>query len=208
MSFEDAVRGITTTVSLPEDVRCRTCKEAAPPPGRRRTPATLRGKGTLDDNQGLFSLSTVCPKCNGRGTIVDTPCPTCHGTGTDDGPGRSRCVSPGVENGQRIRVKGRGAPGQGMARPAISTWSCGWASMRGSGGGFEPHADVPVSFPEAALGSTVTVPPSKTSDTSCPAGTSRAPCCGSVGVACRPEREERGQGGDLLVKVDVEVPKP
>ena len=74
------------------------------------------GTGSLNDNQGLFSLSTVCPDCMGRGTLFDTPCPVCHGTGTEHKVRSVKVRIPaGVEDGQRIRVKGRGAPGQGMA---------------------------------------------------------------------------------------------
>ena len=76
------------------------------------------GTGSLNDNQGLFSLSTVCPECIGRGTLFDTPCPICAGTGTEQKVRTVKVRIPaGVEGGQRIRVKGRGAPGQGMAPP-------------------------------------------------------------------------------------------
>ena len=71
LSFEDAVKGVTVTVNLPEDTRCHTCKGSGAAPGTStHTCDRCGGQGTLDDNQGLFSLSTVCPKCNGRGTLV------------------------------------------------------------------------------------------------------------------------------------------
>jgi len=119
LSFEDAVRGATVSVHVPEDTRCRTCNGSGAAPGTKtHTCDRCNGRGVLDDNQGLFSLSTVCPKCNGRGTLVDTPCPTCHGTGVERRNRQVKVRVPaGVENGQRIRVKGRGARGQGMAPP-------------------------------------------------------------------------------------------
>ena len=120
LSFEDAVHGVHHLGQRPE----RRALLDLPRHGRRaghRHPhlPALRGTGSLDDNQGLFSLSTVCPDCTGRGTLVDTPCPTVPGhRHRAEGPLRSRSGSlPGVEDGQRIRVKGRGAPGQGMAPP-------------------------------------------------------------------------------------------
>ncbi len=117
LSFDDAVKGVTTSVNVPQDTRCHTCNGSGAAPGTATHPCDqCGGTGTLNDNQGLFSLSTVCPKCHGRGTLVDTPCPTCAGTGTERRVRNVKVrIPPGVEDGQRIRVKGRGEPGQGMA---------------------------------------------------------------------------------------------
>ena len=59
----------------------------------RHLPA-LRGPGTLQDNQGLFSLSQICPQCGGRGTIVTTPAPPARAPGSSTATARSRCASP------------------------------------------------------------------------------------------------------------------
>ncbi len=119
LSFLDAVHGVTTSVNVPAgrallDLPRQRCGaghvDAHLPP--------LRRAGSLNDNQGLFSFSPSCPDCVGRGTLVDTPCPICHGTGTRAKVRSIKVRIPaGVEDGQRIRVKGRGAPGQGMAPP-------------------------------------------------------------------------------------------
>ena len=74
------------------------------------------GTGTLQDDQGLFSLSQICPQCGGRGTVVTTPCPTCRGTGVEHRDREVKVRIPGgVADGQRIRVKGKGAAGRGNA---------------------------------------------------------------------------------------------
>src|SRR5271165_2226978 len=207
LSFEDAVKGVTVTVNLPEDARCHTCKGSGAAPGTStHTCDRCGGQGTLDDNQGLFSLSTVCPKCNGRGTLVDTPCPTCHGTGTERRTRRVKVRVPaGVSDGQRIRVKGRGLPGEGMA-PAgdlyvvVNVEKHPFFGRRGK----NLTLTVPVTFPEA----TVTVP---TLDDPV---TLRIPPGTSAGTVLR----VRGRGvpaasgrngstpGDLMVKIDVVVP--
>ena len=117
LSFQDAVHGVTTSVNVPQEVRCSNCRGSGAAPGTStHTCPRCGGTGSLNDNQGLFSLSTVCPDCMGRGTLFDTPCPVCHGTGQEHKVRAVKVRIPaGVEDGQRIRVKGRGAPGQGMA---------------------------------------------------------------------------------------------
>ncbi len=212
LSFADAIHGATASVNVPEDVRCHTCGGSGAAPGTpTHTCPRCNGRGTLDDNQGLFSLSTICPNCNGRGTVVESPCPTCHGTGTER---RNRVVKvrvpAGVEDGQRIRVKGRGAPGQGSA-PAGDLYVVVRVSADRRFGrrGRNLTVSVPVTFPEAALGTTVTVP---TLDGPV---TVRVP----PGTAPGTHLRVRGRGvaagsgkngakpGDLLVRVDVVVPK-
>ena len=84
LSFQDAVHGVTTSVNVPQEVRCSNCRGSGAAPGTStHTCPRCGGTGSLNDNQGLFSLSTVCPDCMGRGTLFDTPCPVCHGTGTE-----------------------------------------------------------------------------------------------------------------------------
>ena len=119
LSFQDAVHGVTTSVNVPQEIRCSNCRGSGAAPGTStHTCPRCGGTGSLNDNQGLFSLSTVCPDCMGRGTLFDTPCPVCHGTGSEQKVRSVKVRIPaGVEDGQRIRVKGRGAPGQGMAPP-------------------------------------------------------------------------------------------
>ena len=69
LSFEDAVRGVTTSVNVAGEARCETCHGSGAAPGTSPvTCPTCHGRGALDDNQGLFSLSRVCPQCSGRGT--------------------------------------------------------------------------------------------------------------------------------------------
>ncbi len=209
LSFEDAVRGVTTTVNVPQDSRCRTCNGTGAAPGTSTHVCDrCNGRGVLDDNQGLFSLSTICPKCNGRGVLVDTPCPTCNGTGVERRNRKVKVRIPaGVEDGQRIRVKGRGAPGQGMAPPGdlyvvVHAGSHSKFGRRGSNLTYT----VPITFPEAALGTVISVP---TLDE--PVKVRVAP-----GTAAGTTLRVRGRGvpsarngskpGDLLVKVDVLVP--
>jgi len=118
-------------------------------------------------------------------------------------------IPAGVENGQRIRVKGRGAPGQGMA-PAGDLYVVVHVAAHKVFGrsGRNLTLGVPVTFPEAALGTTITVPTLDGKVTlKVPAGTQsgrvlRVRGRGVPGGSGR----NGGKPGDLLVKVEVQVP--
>ncbi len=212
LSFADAVHGATVQVLVPEDVRCHTCNGSGAAPGTSTHTCTrCNGKGMLDDNQGLFSLSTICPVCNGRGTVVDVPCQTCHGTGTER---RDRVVKvrvpAGVDDGQRIRVKGRGEPGQGTA-PAGDLYVVVrvGTDRRFGRRGRNLTVSVPVTFPEAALGTTVTVPTLDGPVTvRVPPGTAPGTHLRVKGRGVPAGNAKNGaHPGDLLVRVEVVVPK-
>ncbi len=211
LAFEDAVRGVTTTVNIAEDGRCHTCGGSGAAPGTSSlTCERSGGRGTLDDNQGMFSLSTICPVCNGRGTTVDTPCPTCHGTGTERRVKKVKVrIPPGVEDGQRIRVKGRGAPGQGSA-PAGDLFVVVRVGRHARFGrrGRNLTLTVPVTFAEAALGTTITVPTLDAPVTlRVPPGTSPGTHLRVKGRGVPAGAKSGASAGDLLVRIDVTVPK-
>ncbi|MBF6554580.1 MAG: molecular chaperone DnaJ [Acidimicrobiales bacterium] len=208
LSFEEAVNGVTTSVNLTTDARCHTCSGTGAAPGT--SPVTCPrcgGSGTLQDNQGLFSLSQICPQCGGRGTVVTTPCPTCSGSGVEH---RNRSVKvripAGVEDGQRIRVKGRGAAGRGNA-PSGDLYVVVRVDRHGIFGrrGRNLTLTVPLSYPEAALGTTVTVPTLNEPVTlRVPAGT---PAGRTFKVKGRGvPGDKRNADGDLLVTVKVDIP--
>ena len=211
LSFQDAVHGVTTSVNVPQEVRCSNCRGSGAAPGTStHTCPRCGGTGSLNDNQGLFSLSTVCPDCMGRGTLFDTPCPVRHGTGTEQKVRSVKVrIPPGVENGQRIRVKGRGAPGQGVA-PAGDLYVVVHVAKHPVFGrtGRNLTITVPVTFPEAALGTTVTVPTLDGKVTlKVPPGTQagrhlRVRGRGVPGASGR----NGAKPGDLMVKIDVLVP--
>src|SRR5580692_7335724 len=211
LSFQDAVHGVTTSVNIPVDARCSNCRGSGAAPGTKtHTCPRCGGTGSLNDNQGLFSLSTVCPDCVGRGTLFDTPCPVCQGSGTERKVRSIKVrIPPGVEDGQRIRVKGRGAPGQGMAPPGdlyVVVYVGNHPVFGRSGRNLT--ITVPVTFPEAALGTTITVPTLDGKVTvKVPAGTPSGKVLRVRGRGV-PGGNGRNAGkpGDLLVKLEVLVP--
>ncbi len=197
LSFEDAVRGVTTSVNVAGEARCETCNGSGAAPGTSPvTCPTCHGRGALDDNQGLFSLSRVCPQCSGRGTVIEKPCKTCRGSGVVRRTRQVKVRIPaGVEDGQRIRVKGRGAPGRanGPAGDLYVTVRVGNHPLFGRRGR-NLTLTAPVTFPEAALGSTVQVPTLDEPVTlRVPAGTSSGKTFRVKGRGCPRPRADRGR---------------
>jgi molecular chaperone DnaJ len=207
LSFLGAVQGVTTTVNLTSDVACHNCHGTGAKPGT--TPHTCPrcgGRGVLDENQGFFSFSQVCPQCGGSGSVIDEPCPVCHGTGAER---RARQVKvripPGVSDGQRIRLKGRGGPGRhggpnGDLYVVTRVEPHPLFNRRGD----DLTINVPITFAEAALGAEVKVPtldgPPVTIKV--PPGTRSGK---TLRVKGRGVPKSRG-AGDLLATVEVAVP--
>ncbi len=113
LGFRDAVVGVTTSVNLPSNEACHTCKGSGAAPGTGFVDLrALRRTRRLNDDQGPFAMSSVCPVCQGRGGRIVTPCPTCHGTGREPSSRKVNVRIPaGVNDGQRIKIKGKGNPG-------------------------------------------------------------------------------------------------
>jgi molecular chaperone DnaJ len=202
LQFEDAIRGVTSSVRFRADATCSTCAGSGAAPGTMpETCPECRGAGTIADNQGGFSFSQVCPTCGGRGQVIPTPCPTCNGSGVEVRAREVKVRIPaGVADGQRIRVKGRGGAGANGGEPGdlyvvVSVAPHELFGRRGN----DLTVHVPVTFAEAVLGAEVRVP---TLD-------------GSVTIRVKPGTPSgtalrvpgRGvSGGALRVTLDVSVP--
>lgn len=207
LSFEDAVAGVTTAVHLTSEAACSTCHGSGAKPGT--TPhacANCGGRGVVSDSQGLFALSSPCPACGGRGQVVEDPCTTCRGTGTERRPREVKLRVPaGVDQGQRIRLKGRGGPGRNGGPPGdlYVVVHVGSHPIFGRKGR-DLTVGVPVTFPEAALGADIVVP-----TLGGPPVTVRIPPGTRSGRTLRVKGKgipDPSGAGDLLVTVEVAVP--
>jgi molecular chaperone DnaJ len=206
LSFVDAVHGVTTAVNVTSEATCSTCHGSGAAPGTSPTVCPrCGGRGVLDDNQGFFSFSRPCPRCGGRGMVVETPCPTCGGSGTELRPRQVKVrIPPGVDNDQRIRLKGRGAAGPNGGPPGDLYVTVKVAPHPVFGRkGRDLTVTVPVTFAEAALGAEIKVP---TLDDPV---TLRIPPGTRSGRTFRVRKRgvpAASGTGDLLVTVEVAVP--
>jgi len=207
LSFDDAMAGVTIPVTLDGPAVCTTCHGSGAAPGTQPVIcATCGGSGQVAVNQGFFQMEQTCPTCSGTGRTIETPCPTCHGSGAVR---RSRTVKvkvpAGVKDGARIRVAGRGEPGGPGGQPGdlYVRVRVGEHPVFGRKGD-NLTVDLPVSYPEAALGANVKVPTLNGPVTlKVPAGTPSGKTFRVKGKGA----PKRGGHGDLLVTVNVDVPK-
>ena len=209
LDFLDAVHGVTTSVSLTAEAPCSVCGGTGAKPGTfPETCETCGGTGAVAVDQGPFSFSNVCPTCGGRGQVVHDKCRHCKGRGTEVRPREVKVRVPsGVRDGQRIRVQGRGAPGQSGGPPGdlYVVVHVGEHPVFGRSGTKHLTVTVPITFAEAALGAQVKVPTLDGPVTvKVPAGTQAGK---TVRVRGRGIDPAKGETGDLLVTFDVEVPR-
>jgi molecular chaperone DnaJ len=209
ISFEDALRGLQTTVPVTLELACHTCHGTGAAPGTapKRCPQ-CNGTGVVATSQGLFALQQPCPNCRGNGTIVDTPCPTCHGSGRERRTKRYTVRIPaGVKDGTKIKLKGKGEAGWGGA-PAGDLYVVTRveASKLYERRGDDLVLDVPVTYSEAALGATVEIPtPEGRVSLKVPAGSQDGKL---LRVKGRGAPRLNGSGsGDLLARLRIAVPQ-
>jgi molecular chaperone DnaJ len=209
VSFEDALRGVQTTVPVQLELACHTCHGTGAAPGTApKTCPECNGAGTVATSQGLFALQQPCPRCRGMGSIVETPCPTCHGSGRERRTKRYTVKIPaGVRDGTRIKLKGKGEAGYGGA----SAGDLYVVTRVEPSSVYERRGDdlvitVPVSYTTAALGGSVDAPtPEGLVSLKIPSGTEDGKL---LRIKGRGAPRLKGDGkGDVLARVRIQVPK-
>ena len=209
LSFEDSLKGVETTIPVSLETACRECNGSGAKPGTAPTICPqCHGRGVISESQGLFALSQPCPRCRGNGTVIEDPCPRCKGSGRERRTRRFKVNIPaGVKDGTRIRLKGKGEAGYGGG-PAGDLYVVTRVSPSRTyrrRGEADLEIDVPISYPEAALGATVEVPtPDGRVSLKVPAGTQDGKLLKLRG---RGASKLKGSGrGDLIARVGVTVP--
>ncbi len=208
LDLEQAVNGDTVEVRIPVLSMCEDCDGSGAAPGSSPTTCPdCHGTGQIRVSQGFFSLQQTCPRCRGKGQIITDPCRTCGGAGrVEKRKTLSVKIPAGVDTGDRIRLSGEGEAGMNGGPPGdlyvqIDVREHPIFVREGR----NLFCEVPISFPDAALGGELEVP---TLD-------------GRVKLKIPPETQSgkmfrlRGKGvtqvrgggvGDLLCKVVVETP--
>jgi molecular chaperone DnaJ len=209
IGLEDAFHGKQTEIEIEVSRACEPCGGSGAAPGTStRTCSTCRGQGKVRAQQGLFVIERACPACHGRGQVLEKPCFDCRGEGRVDKLQQLQVdVPPGVDNGTRIRLTGKGEAGPHGAPPGDLYI---FIHIR-KHPVFEREGTVlltraPISFTLAALGGTIDIPglDGERHAIEIPAGIQSGRQLRKRGAGM-PVLQGRGRG-DLVVELAVETP--
>ena len=209
LSFEDSLHGAEAKVPVELTVACRECGGTGAQPGTAPVICPeCNGRGVKSESQGLFALSQPCPRCRGNGTVIEQPCKHCKGSGRER---RIKTytvkIKPGVKDGQRIRLKGKGEAGEnggpaGDLVVLVHVAKSATYERRGD----DLIVQTPVSYATAVLGGKVEVPtPAGTVSLKIPSGSEDGKLIRIKGRGA-PKLDGKGKG-DVLARVRIQVPK-
>ena len=208
ITLEQAVNGFTTDIRVPSWDPCDTCGGTGAKPGTKpKTCTTCNGSGAVRMSQGFFSIQQTCPTCHGTGKVIAEPCASCHGEGRIKRTKVLEVAIPaGIDEGQRIRLSGKGEPGMNGGPPGDL-----YVEIRikphevFQRDGDDLHCEVPVSFATAALGGDVEFATLKGNvSISLPEGTQSGKTFRLRGKGIKGVRSHHP--GDLYCHVRVETP--
>jgi molecular chaperone DnaJ len=208
ISFEDAAFGVETEVTIEGAAPCSRCSGSGAEPGSSITTCpTCGGRGMVAQNQGFFSFSQPCPECSGSGKLIEEKCSQCRGTGSENRRRKVKLRVPaGVKDGSTLRLRGKGGPGAFGGPPGDLMVRIRVAPSKTFG---RKENDltlkVPITYTEATLGTKLDVPTLNGGvKVKIPSGTPTGKTFRVRGQGINPDR---GRPGDLLVTVEVAVPK-
>lgn len=209
IGFEESFTGTETTIQIPREEHCETCKGSGAAPGTSREACPqCRGTGQLRYQQGFLVVARTCGQCRGTGQVIRTPCASCRGTGLITRERRVTVKIPaGIADGQRLRLHGEGEHGSaggptGDLYVVIHVKSHALFQRDGD----DLYMETPVPYPLMALGGTFTVDgPAGEIEVKVPQGTLSGTLIPFRGKGM-PSVNGRGRGS-LYVRVVVEVPK-
>jgi molecular chaperone DnaJ len=208
VTFKEAALGSEKVVSINKHKTCGTCNGSGAAAGSG--PVTCdycNGHGEVRRQQGFFTVATTCPKCNGQGQMIKDPCRPCNGQGVNRSKSELEVKVPaGIDDGQRLKLRGEGDSGR-KGGPAGDLY----VVVRVKEHEFFTREDfdvccmVPVSFSQAALGTTVRVPTlTGNVEMKVPAGTQSGK---KMRIKGKGFQKLGGYGvGDQIITVHVETP--
>jgi molecular chaperone DnaJ len=205
----EAARGATKAIDVNRQEYCSECNGSG---ARRGTVATTcnycGGQGQVVQSRGFFQVATTCPACGGEGVRVTDPCQKCRGNGRTPSVAHLKVdIPPGVESSMWLQLRGQGEPGdpgapRGNLRIQVLVRKHPFFERSRN----DLLCQVPISFPQAALGADIEVPTLDGPDRlNVPPGTQSGEVLRLKGRGM-PDISGRGRG-DELIEVVVETPR-
>ncbi|MCL2611031.1 MAG: molecular chaperone DnaJ [Defluviitaleaceae bacterium] len=165
ITFKEAFFGTKKDITMPMMESCEPCKGSGAAPGTH--PETCRqcngsGQERVVQQTLLGAMQTVrtCSVCRGEGKIVKTPCKTCSGAGrTKKSKTFEVNIPRGIDNGQSIRLAGKGEAGErGAANGDLFVGINITGHEKFERRGSNIYLNVPISIVQATLGDEIAIP--------------------------------------------------
>lgn len=208
LTLEEVLEGVDKELEVERRVLCRRCAGQGLEPGTKtQTCPHCRGRGQVSQSRGLLRVFTTCPACRGAGTFIPHPCESCGGGGmTRERREMKVRIPPGVDNGNRLRLRGEGEAGR-FGGPSgdlyIEVQVVPHPSLTRRGRDLLYRTDL--SFVEAALGWEIVVPTlNGQASLVIPPGTQSGAVFSLKGEGL-PDLKSKKRG-DLLVEVSLQTP--
>ena len=214
LELADAAIGVSRQIEVTAPDPCTVCSGSGAEDGTspRRCP-TCNGAGQVQVARqtmfGQMMTVTECSSCRGRGEVIDSPCRECSGSGQVE---RQRTLNveipPGVDDGTRLRLSGRGGAGERGAPPGdLYVQVRIAADPNFTRIGDDLHHKVQLGIAEATLGKKLDIPlvDGTSTEVDIPPGTQPASVF-RLNRQGMPRLQRRGRG-DLLIEVEVVIPQ-
>ncbi len=206
IDFKEAVFGAEKTITIKKKKVCSSCGGSGAEKGGLETCSYCKGMGEVIYSQGFLSVRKTCPKCNGKGKIITKKCSSCHGVGyVYEEESLTVKIMQGIDNGNIIKVRGRGNPGvndgpSGDLYIYINVAEHDFFKRDGR----DIHIQVPISIAQASLGASLKIPTIwGEHEIQIPPGTQD----GKQFKIKHKGVEMSGVRGDEIVHIKVEIPK-
>lgn len=160
LSFEDAVRGITTYININRSVSCPDCAGTGASGLGSQVCPECKGSGRVQTGPSFLSIPQACRRCNGTGRYNSNPCTKCYGLGkTNQSEKIAVKIPAGVDNGSRIRVAGKGEAGanggpSGDLYITTKVQPHNYFERKGN----NIYLELPITVSEAILGTKIPIP--------------------------------------------------
>jgi molecular chaperone DnaJ len=208
ITLDEAAAGVETKIQIPRLERCETCGGTGAEPGTRKVACdACGGRGEVRMSHGFLTVARPCPKCQGEGQINKSPCKSCRGEGRQRAERLLSIKIPaGIDDGMQLRLTGEGSGGLNGGPPGdlyvlVRLREHPLFARKGS----DLHCDLPVTFPQLALGGELEVPVlGGTATLKVPAGSQPGQVLRLRGKGM-PHLRERGHG-DACYRLVLEVP--
>ena len=209
ISFYDAAFGKEIEIEIPKKVLCGICNGTGAKPGTYPTSCPhCKGTGQVTHSQGFLAIRTTCGHCHGAGQIISHPCKECRGSGSVRENKKIKVkIPPGVDTGSKLRIRDEGEEGERGGPPGdLYIFLYVEAHDFFSRDGDDIICQIPISFPQAALGAEIEVPSlSGEKKLSIPKGTENGDIFRIKGEGFP---RIRGHGrGDMVIQAIVKTPK-